>query len=190
MKSLNIVMGILFLSIFLSPQAQAAKDKERDRTAAIEAYLAEFCSLQEQSMIFTAIKNVLRKMPYKDFLNVTNRRRPVLFVEVYDSGTARFASSQEFIVSKNDPPCCQEGFTLIKLGGALEESQDNVAIAGVVAHELAHRVLEHIKKGKVSCKSEREANRLIKRWGFEKEFAAASKAFGHRKGDPVSCQDK
>ncbi len=164
-----------------------AKD---DRDEVITEYLGEFCSLQGFPKIYTAIKDVLKKIPYKDFLNVTSRRRPVIFVEVYDSGTARFASSQEMIISQQEPPCCQEGFTLMKLGLGLDGGKSSTEIEGVVAHELAHRVLDHIINGNVDCNAEREANALIKKWGFGEEFKAASAAFGQRKGDPVSCQEK
>ncbi len=160
-----------------------------DRPEIIKEYLGEFCFYQDPSLIYQAIKDVLLRMPYKDFLNVTNRQRPILFTEFYDSGTARFASSSEFIVSEDDPPCCKEGFTLIKLGMGLGLAKTPGPIEGVVAHEIAHRVLESIKKGNVNCDAERAANALIRKWGFKKEFKEASKLFGQRKGDPVACQE-
>lgn len=55
------------------------------------------------------------------------------------------------------------------------------AIEGIVAHELAHRVLEHIQRGHVSCTAEREANQLIKSWGFGEEYKSASAEFGQAK---------
>lgn len=163
--------------------------KVNDRPEIIKEYLREFSSLQGFPLIHTAISNVLFKMPYKDFLYVTNRKRPIILTEYYDSGTARFASSQEFIVFENDPPCCSEGFTLIKLGLGLGAAKTPEAIEGIVAHEIAHRVLEHIKKGNVNCDAERAANRLIKQWGFTKEFEEAKKLFGTRHGDPAGCQE-
>jgi hypothetical protein len=120
---------------------------------------------------------------------VTNRARPVFFSEFYDSGTARFASSQEFIFRPEDPPCCSEGFTLLKIGLGIGISDKPGPIEGVIAHELAHKVLEHIRNGKVNCNAEREANRLVKKWGFEEEFKEASKLFGSKKGDPAGCQE-
>ena len=155
----------------------------------MKQYLEEFCSIPESSIIYKSIEQVLLKMPEKDFVYVTNRRRPILFIDYYDSGTARFASSQEFLVSPKDPPCCQEGFTLIKLGQGLGLAKTTTAIEGVVAHEIAHRVLEHIKKGNVNCDAERASNRLIKQWGFTKEFEEAKKLFGTKKGDPAGCQE-
>jgi hypothetical protein len=165
--------------------------KSRDRSAMVEDYLGEFCSqtIHRMPKMYTAIKDVLHRMPYKDFLKVTDRKRPVLFTEFYDSGTARFASSAEIIVEDNEKPCCQKGFTIIKLGMALNLAETPEAIEGVIAHELAHRVLDHVKKGKVNCTAEREANALIKQWGFAKEFKQASQIFGQKKGDSASCQE-
>ncbi|MBF0123185.1 MAG: hypothetical protein HQL21_07275 [Candidatus Omnitrophica bacterium] len=80
--------------------------------------------------------------------------------------------------------------TLIKLRDALVDGSSD-AIMGIVAHEIAHRVLDHLRRNDVSCQAERETNRLIKSWGFAKEFEAASKEFGKAKvGDGVAtCQD-
>lgn len=155
----------------------------------VEKYLDEFCSLQGFPVIYSAIKNVLEKMPYQDFVKVTDRRRPVIFVEFHDSGTARFASSQEFIVSKEDRPCCQEGFTLVKLGLGLGKAETPGPVEAIVAHELAHRVLDHIRKEQVDCGAERAANALVKKWGFVKEFQQAKEMFGTKKGDPAACQE-
>jgi hypothetical protein len=163
--------------------------KLNDRTEVIKEYLGEFCFYQDPSLIYQAIKDVLLRMPYNDFLNVTNRHRPVLFTEFYSEGTARFASSSEFIVTEDDPPCCTEGFTLVKLGMSLGLAKTPGPIEGVVAHELAHRVLDSIRKGNVNCDAERAANALIRKWGFKKEFKEASRLFGQKKGDPAACQE-
>lgn len=163
--------------------------KLNDRPEVIKEYLSEFCFYQDPDIIYRAIKDVLLRMPYRDFLNVTNRQRPTLFTEFYDSGTARFASSSEFIVTEEDPPCCKEGFTLVKLGMGLGLAKTPGPIEGVVAHEIAHRVLDSIRKGNVSCDAERAANALIRKWGFKKEFKEASKLFGQKKGDPAACQE-
>jgi hypothetical protein len=160
-----------------------------DRPEFIREYLGEFCFYQAPSLIYQAVKDVLLRMPYKDFLNVTDRQRPMLFTEFYDSGTARFASSSEFIVNADDPPCCKEGFTIIKLGMSLGLAKTPGPIEGVVAHEIAHRVLDSIRKGNVNCDAERAANALIKKWGFRKEFKEASQLFGQKKGDPAGCQE-
>jgi len=163
--------------------------KLNDRAEVVKEYLGEFCFYQDPSLIYRAIKEVLTRMPYKDFLNVTDRQRPVLFTEFYNEGTARFASSSEFIVTKDDPPCCAEGFTIVKLGMSLGLARTPGPIEGVVAHELAHRVLDSIRKGHVNCDAERAANALIIKWGFKKEFKEASKLFGQKKGDPAPCQE-
>ena len=163
--------------------------KVNDRPELIKEYLGEFCFYQDPSLIYQAIKDVLLRMPYKDFLNVTNRQRPVLFTEFYDSGTARYASSSEFIVTKDDPPCCKEGFTIVKLWMGLGLAKTPGPIEGVVAHEIAHRVLDSIRKGNVNCDAERAANALIVKWGFKKEFKEASRLFGQKKGDPAGCQE-
>jgi hypothetical protein len=171
-------------------QDKLAAVKRDERAEVIREYLDEFSFYQEPSVIYEAIRDVLLRMPYQDFLSVTNRQRPVLFTEFYDSGTARFASSSEFIVTEDDPPCCTQGFTIIKLGMSLGLSRTPGPIEGVVAHEIAHRVLDSIRKGNVNCDAERAANVLIRKWGFKREFKEASKLFGQKKGDPAACQEK
>jgi len=163
--------------------------KINDRPEVIKEYLGEFSFYQDPSIIYQAIKDVLLRMPYQDFLNVTNRQRPVIFTEFYSEGTARFASSSEFIVTKDDPACCSEGFTMVKLGMSLELATTPGPIEGVVAHEIAHRVLDSIRNGNVNCDAERAANALIKKWGFKEEFKEASQLFGQKKGDPAACQE-
>jgi hypothetical protein len=163
--------------------------KLNDRPEVVKEYLGEFCFYQDPSLIYQAVRNVLLRMPYEDFLSATNRQRPMLFTEFYTEGTARFASSSEFIMSKDDPPCCKEGFTIIKLGMSLGLAKTPGPIEGVVAHEIAHRVLDTIRKGNVNCDAERAANRLIKKWGFREEFKEASHLFGQKKGDPAGCQE-
>jgi hypothetical protein len=170
-------------------KGQMSASKRNDRAEVIREYLDEFSFYQEPSLIYQAISDVLLRMPYMDFLNVTNRQRPVLFTEFYDSGTARFASSSEFIVTADDPPCCQQGFTIIKLGMGLGLARTPGPIEGVVAHEIAHRVLDSIRKGNVNCGAERAANVLIRKWGFKKEFKEASRLFGQKKGDPAACHE-
>jgi hypothetical protein len=153
--------------------------------------LAEFCSgTFKGEKIGFAIREVMMRLPPEALITVMDRRRPVLFSEVYDVGTARFASSSEIIVTPRDKPCFQQGMTILKLSTALEDgSQD--AVMGIVAHELAHRVLDNVRRGHISCQAEREANRLIKSWGFTKEYEAASREYGQAKeGKGVaSCQE-
>lgn len=167
-------------------------DRTAARSAAVDAYLAEFCSPAFQgTRIGEAIHDVLMKVPSRALVLVLDRRRPVLFTEVYDAGTARFASSSEVIMTPQDRPAFQQGMTILKLNMSLNDARSVDAVKGIVAHELAHRVLDHVRKGHVSCDAEREANRLIKTWGFEKALEAASQEFGHGKtGGPASCQEK
>ncbi len=174
------------------------KNKVKDwqinnRAEVINEYLSEFSSqafVQSFPIIERAIRDVLERMPWEDFLKVTDRRRPVLFTEVFDSGTAQFANSSEIISLTDDAPAFQDGLTIIKLSTGLNGASNQQAVEGVIAHELAHRVLEHVKKGKRSCAAEREANNLIKQWGFANEYQEASKTFGHKTiGQAVSCQD-
>lgn len=157
----------------------------------VDQYLAEFSSPAFMNFqIGPAIRDVLMRLPPEALEKVMDRRRPVLFVDVYSSGTGRFASTSEVIMSPRDIPAFQEGMTLIKLSDALAESSPE-AIKGIVAHELAHRVLDHVRSHQVSCDSEREANRLIKSWGFTQEFEAASRELGRAKvGEGIaSCQE-
>ena len=163
-----------------------------DRVEVVREYLGEFCSqgiIQGMPGIHTAIQDVLERLPLKDFLNVTDRRRPVLFTEYYDSGTARFANTSEIIALADDAPAWEAGLTIIKLSSALNEADTPEPVKGVVAHELAHRVLDHSRKGPVTCKEEREANTLVGQWGFKEEFQQASKMFGRKEGEPSSCKE-
>ena len=161
------------------------------RSKVVEAYLAEFSAPSFlNSKIGPAIREVMMRLPEAALTKVLDRRRPVMFVDVYSGGTGRFASSSEVVVSPKDAPAFQEGMTLIKISDALTDGSSE-AIKGIIAHEIAHRVLDHIRLNHVSCQSEREANRLIKSWGFTREYEAASKEFGREKaGDGVAgCRE-
>jgi len=157
----------------------------------IDLYLAEFSAPSfTSSKIGPALREVLLRLPEEALAKVMDRRRPVLFVDVYSGGTGRFASSSEVILEPKDAPAFQQGMTLIKISDALADGSSS-AIKGILAHEIAHRVLDHIRLHHVSCQSEREANRLIKSWGFTREYEAASAEFGREKaGDGVvGCQE-
>jgi hypothetical protein len=186
---------VFFLSVILLLSGSNGFSDVKEnavRSQRLEQYLTEFSSgdfAMGEGKIRKAITRVLEKMPYRDFLKVTDSRRPIIFTEVWDTGTARFASSTEMIFEKNQTPCCQNGFTIVKLSMALNDGPIE-AIEGVVAHEVAHRVLENIRHGHVDCRAERASNRLIKRWGLKSEFEEAKNVFGTKKGDSVSCQGK
>ncbi len=161
------------------------------RAKAVDAYLDEFSTQSfMDTRIGPAIREVMMRMPADALKIMMDRRRPVLFVEVYSSGTARFASSSEVMVTEKDKPAFQQGMTLIRISDSLAAGSSE-AIMGIVAHEIAHRVLDHIRRNHVSCQAERESNRLIKKWGFTKEFEAASKEYGQAKeGQNIAaCQE-
>src|SRR3989338_7632827 len=64
-----------------------------DRTQMVDAYMREFSSSTfKGTQIESAIQDVLMRLPPDALLKVTDHRRPVLFSEVFDVGTARFAS--------------------------------------------------------------------------------------------------
>ncbi len=192
MKLLFSIFIVCFLTGCSATQRLNLESFEK-RGQIIDGYLEEFCSgaFLNNSKIGPSIRDVMMRMPVNDLEIVMNRRRPVMFVEMYDVGTAKFVSSSEMIVRPEDKPAFQEGMTIIKISTALENGSSE-AISGIVAHELAHRVFDHVRRGEVSCQSEREANQLIKSWGFEKEYEAASAEFGRKKeGSGVaSCQEK
>ena len=127
----------------------------QQRAKVVDAYLAEFSDPSFMaSQIGPAIRDVMMRLPQEALKTVMDRRRPVLFVDVYSSGTGRFASSSEVIVTEKDVPAFQRGMTLIKINDAIAEGPSE-AVRGIVAHEIAHRVLDHVRRGHVSCQSER-----------------------------------
>ncbi len=184
---------VLHMATFHVQQGKVAGWTIDDRDEVVDEYLGEFCSqgiIRGMPKIYAALKEVLRRISLPDFLNVTDRRRPVLVTEYYDSGTARFANTSEIISSAEDAPAGEMGLTIIKLSSALNDADSPLPIEGVLAHELAHRVLDHARKGRVTCNAEREANGKVRQWGFAEEFKAASKMFGHKEGEPVSCREE
>ena len=55
---------------------------------------------------------------------------------------------------------------------------------------MAHRHLNHLRQKELSCEMEREANRLVKAWGFETEYKKVSATFGSKKIGDSPCQDQ
>ena len=164
-----------------------------NRTEVVEEYLSEFCSqgiIQNNPQMYAAIKDALERIPQDVFLSVTDRGRPVLFTEYYDSGTARFANSSEIFSVEDDAPAFKSGLTLIKLSTGLNSAPGPEPIEGIVLHELAHRYLEHSKRKERTCAMEREANQQVKSWGMEKEFLAAQSQFGTHPGESSPCQEE
>jgi len=155
-----------------------------DREEVVKEYISEFVSLgfnKGSSKIFKAIEGVLAKIPRQVFLSVTDRKHPVLFTEYYFEGMSRFANSSEVIVLKDDPPTFTEGVTIIKLSSELNLADSIQEVEGVILHELAHSYLRHGMNEGRDSELEKEANRLIKEWGFIVEFEKASKRFGDGK---------
>ena len=190
MKFKFAVLTIFILSAFINPQVSFAKP--RSRAQLIDAYYREFVSASirlDYPQIDTALRAVLTKLPEDAFRVVINRRRPILFLTNITSGIARYANATEFTVEEKDPPTFTKGFYIIILGDELNTIADPEAIEGILFHEIAHRYLDHLKSTKHPCEREKEANRLVKSWGFEKEFLKAKKAFGSKEKGDSPCQD-
>ena len=165
-----------------------------NREEIVREYLGEFCSqafVGGFPKIHAAIHNVLLKIPMEVFSSITDRSRPVLFTEYHTTGTGRFANSGEIISTPDDVLAFQRGLTIVKLSTELEDADDEQAIEGVVFHELAHRYLEHARKPVRTCEMEREANRLVKEWGFGNEYSKAKVRFGHNEQEGKEpCSDE
>lgn len=163
-----------------------------DRDEMAKQYLMEFASgiLLSNHKAKTALKNALVKLPKDVFLDVTDRSRPIIFLDHYTKGIARFASSKEFRMRDEDPPTFSDGFYIIQIGSELiDKAQGTEGIEGVILHEIAHRVLEHLRQPASSCEFERDANRLVIKWGYEVEYKKASELFGAKKKGDSPCKD-
>jgi hypothetical protein len=166
---------------FLISDGKVINWKINFREEVVEEYLGEFCTqtfIKGFPDVYKAIKDVLMRVPKDVFLELTDRAYPIVFTEYHTKGMGRFANSANIIVLEDDPPTFTSGFYMVKLSTELCETGSKDAISAVVAHELAHRYLDHGKGGMHSAQNERETNALIIEWGFEKEFKAAQKAFG------------
>ncbi len=140
--------------------------------------------------IYQAVFASLNEIPDDVLEKVTNTRHPVLFTVNITTGIARWANSSEVNLAINSEHVFQNGFYLIKLADELENTSDTEAIEGIVLHELAHNYLDHLKKQKFSCDMEREANREVKKWGFEEKFLKAKKMFGSKERGDSPCHDQ
>ena len=171
---------------------QFPKGQWNSRQEAVKEYLEEFSEGSLEGVfpnIYKAIENVFRKIPAEVFDKVTNRDRPVIFTVHFTKGNGRYAQSINYTVEEDDPPTFKEGFYMIKLGDLLNNTNDVEAIEGIVYHELAHRYLEHHQLQQMTCEHEREANHLVKEWGFEKEFLKAKEKFGSKSKEDSPCFD-
>lgn len=166
--------------------------KINDRQEVVAEYLSEFTSsgiLFSYPNIHAALKNALNKLPQEVFWEVTHRSRPIIFMDYLTSGIGRFANSTEFFMRPHDPPAFAQGFYMIKLSDEVENASPE-EIEGLILHEIAHRTLEHLHSKKISCDMEREANMLVKSWGFEQEFLKAKERFGSKEKGDSPCQDE
>ena len=154
-----------------------------DRDEIVEEYLSEFCSgafKNYHPKTYQAIKSVLLKLPKEDFMDITRRSYPVIFIEAHYTGQGRFANSSDLWQQEGDPPTFTEGIWITKLSTEMEKIGSVAAIEGVVAHELAHKKLDNGKK-KFTNELQMLANTLVVAWGFEKEFKEAQEIFGEGK---------
>jgi len=148
-----------------------------DREEVVREYMGEFCSeaLQASPKISSAIRDVLRRIPEEASLLVTRRDFPALFTEYYTEGASRLANSSGIYALADDPPTFARGTWIVKLNSDLERLAAEDAIRAIVAHELAHRVLGHRPGEKDAAEAEKAANRLIRDWGFQKDYLAAKR---------------
>jgi len=165
-----------------------------DREEMAKQYLSEFASgniLFNYPKQRSALLNALQKLPLDIYLEVTDRRRPIIFIDYYTDGIAKYAGSMEFRMRESDPPTFENGFYIIRMGDGLNDAEDEGAIEGVVLHEIMHRTLEHLRaEDKESCELEKEANQKLKELGFEEEYKKASEFFGAKKKGDSPCSDK
>ena len=155
--------------------------KINDREEAVREYLGEFAPGNYPQIfpkMYQALTDVFNRIPYDVFFAVTSRREPTVFVEYFTTGTAKYANSSAIYSMPDDPPTFQKGVYIMKLNADMEQASDVAAIEGVIAHELAHRVLGHLHLDNATEQVERDANNLIKEWGFTKEYNKASELFG------------
>ncbi|MBF0215358.1 MAG: hypothetical protein HQL30_00010 [Candidatus Omnitrophica bacterium] len=164
-----------------------------DRHEFIREYVGEFASgyyRNANSLTGKAILNVLTSLPWKDVLVLTNRKRPVVFVENHSDGPGRIANSTDMRSFKGDPPTCTEGLWIVKLSTELEGADSVDEIESIVAHEMAHYLLDNgmrVSADPASTeKYEREAADLVEKWGFADEMKKARARFGGSRRAVVS----
>jgi hypothetical protein len=157
--------------------------KENDRKEVVLEYLSEFfpaALIKDCPNIYLAIKDVLERIPEEVFLQVTDRSCPAVFMEYSCGGTGWLANSGEFWFDPDEPQAFSKGFYVIKFNTKLNEVKHYSYIEAIFAHELAHHFLDQ-GRSSYNIEMERQANRLIKKWGFAEEFEKAKSLFK----DPV-----
>ncbi len=186
------VMEILLILFVLvcSYQPSVLAKPTTDRHKLTYEYLDQFSGTEfkiDYPQIYQALTNVFMELPDDVFHALTDPKRPVIFVSNITTGIARYAHATEFIKTKKST--FAQGFYLITLADELNNTDDVEAIEGIIFHELAHRYLEHLRRSQFSCEMEKEANGLVKKWGFEKKFLKAKEKFGSKKIGDSPCQD-
>ncbi|MBF0490148.1 MAG: hypothetical protein HQL15_05945 [Candidatus Omnitrophica bacterium] len=174
------VKTFLLLSFFALSPVYAQKTLVFTREEKVKSYMEEFVSQgfkESQAKIYTAIQQCLRLIPEEAYKKITDRTFPVIFTEMPHFGGGRWANSSGVYVMPNDPPTFTKGIWIVKLNTQLNETQDVEEIEGIIFHELAHRVLDHVA-GAFDIDKEKQANRLVKKWGFERQFLKAKSSFG------------
>lgn len=189
MKSICLLVLICLFNLALVPACPAQEAEHNER---IINYMKEFVSgdLLHQKKTRTAIEQVLSNLPDEAADRLLSRDFPILFIMSYTTTIARFARAQAFFVEPDDPPHFAEGLYIITLADELESKGTVEAIAGIVAHELAHKYLEHLRAPTSTCEMERQANNLIKSWGFEDAFVQAKDLFGAKHKSDSRCYEE
>jgi len=164
-----------------------------DREEMAKQYMSEFASgniLHNYPKVRTALLSALQKLPLDIYLTITDRRRPIIFLDYYTEGIAKYAGSMEFRMRETDPPTFEDGFYIIRLGDKLNGTENTEAIEGVILHEIMHRVLEHLRNDtEQPCEMEKQANQKLKDLGFEKEYSMAAAEFGSKVQGDSPCHD-
>ena len=165
-----------------------------DREEMAKEYLSEFASgnlIVAYPKVREALLNALMKLPLEIYLEVTQRKRPIIFIDYYTGGIAQYAGSLEFTMRETDPPTFDEGFYIIRLGDGLNNADDVEAIEGIILHEIMHRYLEHLKneENRHPCELEKEANQTLKKLDFAEEYSKAADFFGAKKKGDSPCTD-
>ena len=174
-------------------QAAFAKPNDPTRQELIQQYLKEFVSSDirvDSPKIYHALQNVFAKLPDDVADKITMREFPVVFVSSISSGIAHYAHARTFLRGDDEPQSFQNGFYLIILNDELNNASSIEAVEGIILHEIAHPYLEHFLNPAPGCELEREANRLVKSWGFEGEYLKAKELFGHKTEGDSPCHDE
>ena len=138
-----------------------------------------------------AIVEVLRRIPETDFLRLEEMTETFeWFIPHYDTlGTVMpfYCTHPEEPSGEGNQMTLKSFSRVLYLSPLLGDVDKDIAVA-VVAHELAHIILDHIliSSPEEYNRQEDEAWKLVRKWGFEKEIAAREKhmrELGYEEGD-------